>query len=879
MKMNRKINALALALICALLGFAALLVLGMVASHSHAQTVSPAASGIPPGCGGDVAVLANPIVYTAAPRNLVKPNDPWQDASTLQIFSDVAFLTQGFGESDVEVIGKDLKVKKIYDCTTSTKNCAAQDAKTSPNGKLIAFSVTFAGTLWTHNSNKTTHLGDPINSKIFIYNVDTEAVTQIPNQSASVINRTPDWIDDDTLVMASNGANLWPVRDQWNCHGGVYPEGHPRAGQKRGYNNGECVSQAYPYSASGKAMQIWRINIDGTGQKNLTPQEANAIRPSVLRHPRNKGRIAYSSWQNQEDRGYYQGSAGPGTVVNRWWIMTMATDGTSPTVLVGGHHSGYLNKNAPQANFQQIEEWMALRAVGETPDGKICFTNYYRGNHMGGMGTTWCMTPPFGDFQVEGCLTQACYAKSFFPTDKTKGPGMYVPPDVETVASFGVGSDNDQNINAEGKTVGATGYISPMSNGHIMASWCRGWCYIAEGGMPRSPGQPGFDGTSASIGGEPLADLNIVEFLVPRVTDPFDKKQMRILVGDPLKHEFDGSEVVARPISHVQPPIDESKGCYLEVVDIRNAEVYPPKAGPFKWNMRAELVGIQGNSVNPYQQDVKASDGSILTPSFHRKNVKSLGIWGVQLHTTMYKDPKFMNAVNYTGWESVWYMGKQDMMSDGSLKMQVPCEQPFFMSALDDRGRWITHDPFLHSLQKGETKTCHGCHDGHSVERRSELGRDPQQRWLNSDAENTKAVLAHATNPPLINGRQIVAFSQVAPIITKACAGCHEGFQNDSLLWSRVFADQEQLDFPWMKRHLNHNGTYALPRPYFSGLAARYWRWSMLGWIVDGSRLDGFANAQFSDDQDFPVGHPAIQITPEERNTLLMYLQQGAPRQ
>jgi hypothetical protein len=130
----------------------------------------------------------------------------------------------------------------------------------------------------------------------------------------------------------------------------------------------------------------------------------------------------------------------------------------------------------------------------------------------------------------------------------------------------------------------------------------------------------------------------------------------------------------------------------------------------------------------------------------------------------------------------------------------------------------------------------------------------------------------------LLASTERVTFDQVAPIITGACSGCHEGFQNDELLWSRVFADAEQLDFPWMKRMTNMNGTYTLPRPYFSGLTARYADWSPLYWYMVGRRTDGYTNSDHPDDQDYAVNHPAVDISQAEINSFVKYLQLGSPR-
>jgi hypothetical protein len=800
----------------------------MVAGMAYGQPAIPPAQ--PPGCDESAVKLQNPIVYTSSPRDL-QPLPPWDDRTLWQVPSDVMNIVKDFEESDLQIKYPGGVIETIYNCTASPVDCAAQEGRASPDGKKIVYSVTF-GKLWQHNSDKSWHLGAPISARLYLYDIATKKSTEIPNQPAPVVNRMPDWIDNNRIVYSSNAANVYGVRDQWNCH------------QVRG---GECISQAYGYGHEAKSMQIWRMNIDGTAQVNLTPHEIMAIRPTVLRHPNNKGRIAYSTWQSAFDKGFYGGGPGASTIVNLWWIMTIDENGGAPASMAGAHHSGYINKEA-QPGFQQIDQFMALRSVGEDPQGRIYFTNYYRANHFG-LGTLYRMTPPVGDFQVEGCSTQDCYQKTVTPSSR-KGTGQYIPTDLRAVTTFGVGSDNDQNIDKQGRAVGKIGFVAPMANGNVMATWGQGLCY----NQPLAPN--GFDGTKASIGGQPLCDRQIVEILVDRVTDPFDRSQMRVLVGSPLKNEWDAVEVAPRPATHVQPPLDATKGCYIEVADLRNAELYPV-APAHQWNMRAKLVGVQGNSVNPYK-------------TVHRDRVKALAFYGAKLHSTSYPNATFKAAANYTGFESVWFIGKQDIQADGSVKAQIPCNQPFFMAAVDDGGRQITHDAFLQSLRPGETRTCFGCHDGHSIERRAEIGQEPQAAFART--------LAAGTSPALLNGKVIEPWPAVAAAITKACGGCHAGFQNDSTLWSRVFADQEQLDFPWMTRMKNSNGGSALPRPYFSGLVARYPDWSMLYWVMAGKRTDGYTNAEFADDQDYPTGHPAVPVTAAEIATVVRYIQQGAPR-
>lgn len=795
---------------------------------------------LPPGCDIVFDDTEYPIIYTSQPRDTRPTNVEGQDHSVFQINSEVAFINKGFGESDLERKNPDGTVEVIYDCTGSAEVCAAQEPRISPDGETVAFSVSFGDFV----NGQNLKINEILYAKLFLYDLATGEVTEIPHQDTATHNRMPDFLDNETIVYASNRGLLdrltgeyvpvYPVKDQFNCHGGTYPNGTVRA-----YNNGKCVSQDYGYGQSSRSMQIWQMKIDGTGQWNMTPHEYNAIRPTVLRQPVNRGRIAYSSLQAGEDRVYHRGSPAPAAVKNLWWIVTMDGNGADTRSLIGAHHSGYIDKIPAYPGYQRVDEIMAVRSVAEDLFGWLYFTNYYRGNH-GGLGTPY--RTYVHDFSVEGCSRQTgCYLRTVTPSN-SPGSGQYVPSHLFPVASFAVGSDNEQNIDPQGRAPGKLGQLFTMNNGHMGATWCEGWCY----------------NQLSDTGYAPLtADKKVVELLVSRVTDPFDPEQVRVLVDDPGKHEMDAIQASPHPMPPRTPPLDPGKGCFLQVVDLRLAELHP-LSPRFQWNQRASLVAVQAHTVKPHDA------------SFYPGHVEGMLFKGVKLWDTNYPDPRFGERIDYTGFEDVWYLGTQLMEQDGSLKVQLPCDQPFQMSGITTEGKVIAHDSMLHSLRPGETRSCRGCHEGHSIERAAE--------YSESVEEDFAKTLAAATNPPLLDGRERVTFDEVAPVISRACGGCHSGFQNDQLLWSRVFADNEQLDFPWMKRMVNMNGTYVLPRPYFSGLTARYADWSPMYWYMVGRRTDGYANEDYPDDQDFAVNHPEVDISQSEISLFVKYLQLGAPR-
>jgi Hydrazine synthase alpha subunit middle domain len=799
------------------------------------------------------------IVYTSSPRKAPQqvagahPGE-YPGVDLLKGASEVARINSGFEETDLEIKDDKGNITVIYNCTTnSVQNCAAQEGRVSPDGTKIAYSLGISDALTTDYAGAP-YISNLISAQIYIYNIATKTNTVIPNQGANVVNRMPDWLSNTELVYVSDAANKYPLKDQWNCHLGVYPAGYKNSegtdlsGQPRGYSNGGCISQTYGH----KATQIYKMKIDGTGQTNLTPHEYMAIRPTVLKYAKDSSgnripRIVYSSWQNAEDKGFYQGSAGPGTVNNLWWLMSIDTNGGDQMSVIGAHHSGYINKNYEASfNGTQVDQLMAVRAVGEDIHGRIYFTNYYRGNHFG-LGNPYRMTVK--DFHVEGCTTQKCYDHSF-SSEEAIGSGQYIPEDLFSVAPFGVGSDNTQNKDRLGRATGKLGFAAGLRSGRMLATYGQGWCYIGLDNEVSLTSGPNI--IADFLGGQPVCDRQIVELLVDRVNDPFDPSQMKIIAGDPAKHEWDAQEIplAATPTPAVTPALTGNT-CFLEVVDMKKSELTPEHGHEWRQQDLASQVGVQGNAVGAN------------IPNFYANNVRSLALYGVALWDIPSGDPKFSHpnqtTLNYHGFKDKWLLGAAPMDPvDGSIKVQVPCNQPLQMSGLDAEGTVIAHDTTLHSLRPGETRTCKGCHEGHSVEVDALYIKYFPGKSTKDLFATTNAAKLAANAIPFLNGlatdaAKRVTWPEVAVIISSPnrCAGCHGGFQNDALLWSRVAADQEQLDFltapnPFQKK-LTLSG-YFLPRPYFSRLVARHPRWSPLYWGCVNKRNDGYTNASFNDE-------------------------------
>ena len=125
--------------------------------------------------------------------------------------------------------------------------------------------------------------------------------------------------------------------------------------------------------------------------------------------------------------------------------------------------------------------------------------------------------------------------------------------------------------------------------------------------------------------------------------------------------------------------------------------------------------------------------------------------------------------------------------------MRVPCETPLVMQGVDQNQAAIAHDAMLHSLRRGETRTCHGCHDGHSEERAAQLDGTAAERFVRTQAASW--------NPPMLAVKPPVTFQDVQPILVRRCAGCHQDMTNaDGLLYDRIAWDFMQFDWPWAQK-------------------------------------------------------------------------------
>ena len=873
------------------------------------------------------------LVYTRQPRATKRiPGTPIEEAANWQHVSDVARINSGIAEADVVLDDLNGNVKVIYDCTTSKEICVAQEARVSPDGTKIVYSVGQGGSL-TEVQYHGIRLGiyeipGLHSARLWVYDLATGSNAPIPRHPPGVIDRQPEWLNNEKIVFTSNRGDTYPFKFPWNTH-----DGYDQFGRRRCFNPPACLSQDYGYSPAGRSMQLWTMNIDGTDARNISPHENMALAPTVMAN----GDIVYSCWNAHENKTFDAYTPRAGTVLNKWWLCRTDGNGADATVILNGHKTSTIKTTewlAPQKRRSEgRSELRALRSAAEIFRNKLAITNYYRGNHVGSMGIIF--TLDYDDPHVEGCSLESCQTDPYRP-NHWPGSGRYVPSSLVALTPYGTDQDMDVRLDARGRAMGKAGYPAPLPDTDIafMITHGRGSCYEVT---------PLNEANRAAMGGEPTCQKAIYKVKVPMVTDPFDKRQMEFMAGGPRWQAFDARAIATFQRLHGQPlpdqpePLDPAAGCYLQVVDARRAELYP-SAQHYDWRTNLfEQCAFQGCAVNTED------------PDFHAKNIAALTIRLPQMWDMTWSGSnkeEFAGVVNNMGHKSIATLGSQPLEKDGSVKMRVPCETPLIMVGTDANGVEIAHDAMLHSLRRGETRTCHGCHDGHSEERAAQLGKSAGERFRNT--------IAYNTNPPMPGATPPVTFANVEPILVERCAGCHREMKpgrSKGMLYSMVAQDFQQFDWPKARLQLGHGehknivnvriqnggrgyavgdaiafppggaagtvsavgprgqitgirltapgdgyppflrvsadsgkGTGAvlvamtdqlyLARPYSSKWVARFARDSLLYWKCMGSRQDGRTDNQYEGDIDFGPAH-ASPATPAECRVLGQWIDTG----
>jgi hypothetical protein len=280
-------------------------------------------------------------------------------------------------------------------------------------------------------------------------------------------------------------------------------------------------------------------------------------------------------------------------------------------------------------------------------------------------------------------------------------------------------------------------------------------------------------------------------------------------------------------------------------------------ANPYNWiENLTEQCAFQGCAVNTEN------------PNYHASNIAALRILQPKFFDFSYvgNQQRYVETRNTWGYQSIEVWGEKPLEADGSLRMEVPCETPILMAGVNKAGLSIAHDSMLHSLRKGETRTCHGCHEGHSEEQAARIGKSAIDRF--------PGTLAAKTNTPIhVIQNTITWRDDIKPIVEKRCASCHKPnkpeYEYSAWVW-----DDAQIDFPGMARQPTINGNFLLTRPYTSKYVAKFALDSLMYWKCMGSRRDGRSDAQYNNDIDFGPAH-AAGATPLECGMIGLWIDTG----
>jgi len=628
------------------------------------------AQDLPPGC--DVPPKPTAIVYTRQPRAVAPVNDKISDAANWQHVSD-SQLVFSFGESDVIYDARPARVSKVYDCTTSPEICAAQEAKVSPDGQRIIFSVSrgtslYPVNIWGSSIMSEVREFNTTSAELWLYDVAKDKRTRL---TAGFVDRAPDWQSNDRIVFTSNRQMEYAPL-------------------------GESNNNFYPFTN----QQVYTARISNGGLadiKNISPEESFALNPTVLTN----GQICWSSWQGFGDRGIGH------TPQNQWWIKCTEGNGTGGWVWLGAHGSPYIRTDRqpwydPARSGSDVTQYMTLRPVSEIHPGYLAVTSYYRGNgHALGIPFGAQALPPF----VEGVSKYSNYLYRYYE-DSRPGSGRYIPSTLQALTPFGTaGDDSFPRFTKQGKALGRAGFPAawPGDGPEWLLTIARGWCYEAALDMGYA--------TIASMGNEPTCQKYIALAKVPIVTNPFDPAQVQPLACTATRWQcWDAHSVSTYQQRFGQPqpaqpvPITGDHGT-LQVVNARAGELFQIPGANYP---AQDKITFQGNADADAMQTIAALRIELIEP------------WD-KLPTK-------------AGFKARMLLSDTPLLADGSLKVDVPCEQPFLMSGVGKTGKVVAVDNMAHSLRCGEVRTCHGCHDGHSEERNKAIGMSAAERFKATQA-------------------------------------------------------------------------------------------------------------------------------------------------
>lgn len=466
-----------------------------------------------------------PIVYSWSKRTLqggkVKGITVSDKAiSTYDPLPEVGRLTGNFKEANLVYRDAAGKETTIYDCIGNDKlHCAALDGRVSPDGKKIAFWVSFAKgikqKLWTlHGQLPIPTIKGTLRTQIHIHDLTT-GNTRAWNSPMRQLDMHPEWISNDKLVFVSNRSRVYPVY---------------------------LPKKSAPYHW---AIQRHTANIDGTNVVNIGPHDDVVLHPYVL----SNGNILSANWRVDERLGQDQGN-GRVTLQNEWWMTETDQFGAGEVTVFGAHGLSY------KATTGKHESLLALHFYGERSNGDLLTANYYRRRHVGGFGQVLVIQRlPHG---VEGT------GNSLFPA-------------VYPINPYGQEEDNPTHRDSRtGQFYGKANYPVGLPGNQVMLVYGTGYCFelpIKKANDEFLKDGPGCDAgiymTTKIPSSHPSDFVKIVD-------DPA-RHEFSPDIALPYKAIY-GKEMPEQQVREVQTDANGAQFCSLEVINVHRAKLHRPKS-------------------------------------------------------------------------------------------------------------------------------------------------------------------------------------------------------------------------------------------------------------------------------------------------------------
>lgn len=553
-------------------------------------------------------------------------------------------------------------------------------------------------------------------------------------------------------------------------------------------------------------FQLFVAPTNGARAVNASPHEvAGALHPYLL----SSGRIAYGAHWLSHDLAYYYNNSGinwPTTLDNVWVVMGSDYRGGDMQALLGAHRFAFKDEGG------RTKTMKALHFLGERKNGDVCVANYYRGNNLG-LGDVLCWTPEADG--IEGALPK------------------FLPRNLYSVANWSKSND-EASRRVEGVFQGKIGYPEGLADNQLMVTLGRGFC-TQVGGSVKSfleralAEQPETRACDTGIYRTTRIPSQTMDDLIP-------------LVDEPHWHEFGARLVAGRQVARPKLNTTSDGSCQLASSNAYSSETSAIRR--YRFNNNFKTAANNG--------------GEIDSPA--ATEMTGMRFWAVV------RNRPEGNPVSSVVGNRLRLLGDVPLLADGSFRVQLPCNMPFVMGAVDAEGRVVKRDQVPQSLRWSEMRTCTGCH----------LHSRPGRPFKDSLAMSAKPV-------PLLTPRPVPRFaSDIRPIFRKHCSSCHKNdvplLKYNDLVWD--FAQQKVPETMrvQMREAEKPRKRYGLQRPYTSKYVnSQFARESLLYWKSANRRTDGRTDDTYPDDIDFGEDHPTT-LSKQELALIALWLDSGAQK-